>query len=89
MNRNVPQEHILTKKKKKKRIIIRRQLQGNKDKLICAAAFEWLSSNQAVLERSAQEAALIWSISHNTLHDEYAAKHGAPLTKGKTEKSFN
>lgn len=36
-------------------------------------------SNQEVVERSAQE---VTSINHNTLRDEYAAKRGAPLTRG-------
>lgn len=40
-------------------------------------------TNQEVLEKIAKEVPLIWSINHNALHDEYAATHGAPLTRGK------
>lgn len=63
----------------------RRQLQGNKDKLICAAAFEWLSSNQAVLERSAQEA--FWFDQSATIHCMMNMQLNMVLLsqKGKTE----
>lgn len=66
----------------------RRQLQGNKETHLCCCI--WMTLQQS--GSSGEECTgsfLIWSISHNTLHDEYAAKHGAPLTKGKNWRSFN
>lgn len=59
-----------------------------RQQFICATAFAWLSklSSQEVVERSTQEVTLIRSIKHNMPRDEYAAKHGAPLTREKTEK---
>lgn len=42
-------------------------------------------SNQEVLQRSAREVNLIWSIYYYTPRDEYAAEHGARLTRGEAQ----
>jgi len=63
----------------------RRQPQGNKDTLV------FLHDSSAIrkLWRGAQEGTVIRSINNNTLlRDEYAAEHGAPLTRGTTEEAL-